>query len=90
MQLLELVVFNISIETRAVHGIGIVLVGNWAVLAQARVPGGDHTFLHDASMMWSGAVIVRVVSGKTPAADLSQGTIIFIMVGRVLVTFKAV
>jgi hypothetical protein len=33
MQLLELVVFNIGIETGTAHGIGIVLVRDWAVLA---------------------------------------------------------
>jgi hypothetical protein len=33
MQLLELVILNVSIEAHAMHGIGIVLVRNWAVLA---------------------------------------------------------
>jgi hypothetical protein len=70
MQLLKLVIFNVSIETHAAHGIGIILVRNWAVLTQTRVPRGDHTFLHDTSMMRSRAVIMHMVSGKAPATNL--------------------
>jgi hypothetical protein len=70
MQLLELVVFDVSIETCAAHVIGIVLIGDWAVLARTRVPREDHTFSHDASMMRSGTVVVCMVSGETPATDL--------------------
>jgi hypothetical protein len=70
MQLLKLVVFDVSIETHAAHGIGIVLIRDWAVLARARVPRGDHTFLHDASVVRGGAVVVCMISGKTPMTDL--------------------
>jgi hypothetical protein len=41
-------------------------------------------------MMRSRAVIMHMVSGKTPSANLPQGTIVFIVIGRVLVTFEAV
>jgi hypothetical protein len=70
MQLLKLVILDVSIETCTAHGIGIVLVRNWAVLTQTEMPRGDHTFSHDASVVRSGAVIVHVVSGETPATDL--------------------
>ena len=90
MQLLKLVVLNISVEVCTVHGIGIILVRDWAVLPCTRMPGRDHTFLHDTSMMRSGAVIMHVIGGKTPAADLPQGTVILIMVWQVLITFEAI
>jgi hypothetical protein len=54
------------------------------------MPRGDHAFLHDTSMVRSGAVIMRMVSGKTPVANLPQGTVIFIVVWRVLIAFEAV
>jgi hypothetical protein len=90
MQLLKLVVFNISIETCATHSVGIVLVRDRTVLARTGVPRRDHTFLHDASVMRGGAVVMCVVSSEAPVANLPQGTVIFIMVGQVLVTFEAV
>jgi hypothetical protein len=90
MQLLKLVVLDISIETCTMHGIGIVLVGDWAVLTRTGVPRGNHAFSHDASMVRSGAVIVCMVSGKTPTTDLPQRAIIFIVVGRVLIALEAV
>jgi hypothetical protein len=80
MQLLKLIVLNISVKVCTAHGIGIILVRDWAVLPCTRMPGRDHTFLHDASMMRSGAVIICMVSGKTPVANLPQGTVIFIVV----------
>jgi hypothetical protein len=70
MQLLKLVILDVSIKACTVHGIGIVLVRNWAVLTQTGMPRGDHTFPYDVSMVRSGAVIVHVVSGETPATDL--------------------
>jgi hypothetical protein len=79
--LLKLIIFNVSIKTYTTHGIGVVLVGDWAVLAQIGVPRGDHTFLHDASIMRGGAVIVCMVSGETPATNLPQRAVIFIVVG---------
>jgi hypothetical protein len=80
MQLLKLVIFNVSIETCAAHGVGIILVRNWAVLAQTRVPGEDHTFLHDASMMRSRTVVIHMVSGEAPVTNLPQRAVIFIVV----------
>jgi hypothetical protein len=41
-------------------------------------------------MMRSGAVIMRMVSGKTPATNLPQGAVILVVVGRVLITLEAV
>jgi hypothetical protein len=81
MQLLKLVIFNVSIKVSTAHGIGIILVRNWAILAHARMPGGDHAFLHDASMMRGGAVVMCMISSKTPAANLPQGAVIFVVVG---------
>jgi hypothetical protein len=54
------------------------------------MPERDHAFLHDASMMRGGAVIMRMVSGKAPATNLPQGAVIFIVVRQVLVTLEAV
>jgi hypothetical protein len=62
MQLLELAVFDIGIEIRAAHGVGIVLVRDWAVLPRTRVPGRDYAFLHDAPMVRGGTVVMRMVS----------------------------
>jgi hypothetical protein len=70
MQLLELVVFDVSIKTHVAHGIGIVLIGDWVVLTRIRVPRRDHVFLHDASVVRGRAVIVCMISGKTPATNL--------------------
>jgi hypothetical protein len=70
MQLLELVVFDIGIEICTAHGVGIVLVRNWAVLTRARVPRRDHTFLRDASVVRGWTIVVRVISGKAPATNL--------------------
>jgi hypothetical protein len=41
-------------------------------------------------MVRSGTVIVHMVSGKTSAANLPQGTVILVVIGRVLVAFEAV
>jgi hypothetical protein len=76
-----LVIFNVSIEVSAAHGIRVVLVGNWAILAHTRMPGRDHAFPHNAPVVRSEAVIMCVISSKTPAADLLQETVIFVMVG---------
>jgi hypothetical protein len=90
MQLLKLVVLNVSIKTHTAHGIRIVLVRNWAVLTQAGVPRRDYAFLYDTSVVRSGAIIVCMVSGKAPATDLPQGAVIFIMVRRVFIALEAI
>jgi hypothetical protein len=41
-------------------------------------------------MVRSRAIIMCVVSGKTPAADLPHRAVVLIMVGRVFVTFEAI
>jgi hypothetical protein len=81
MQLLELIILNISIKARTVHGIGIVLVRNWAILTQIRMPRGDHTFPYDASVVRSGTIIVHMISGEISTTDLPQRAVIFIVVG---------
>jgi hypothetical protein len=90
MQLLELVVFDISIETRAVHGVGIVLVRDWAVLPQTGMPGRNYAFPHDASMVRGGTVVMRMVSSEAPMTDLPQRAVILVVVRRVLIAFKAI
>jgi hypothetical protein len=62
------------------HSIGIVLVRDRAILAQTGMPGRDHIFLHDTSVMRGGAVVMRVVSGEAPVANLPQRTVIFVVV----------
>jgi hypothetical protein len=54
------------------------------------VPGRDYVFLHDASMVRSGAIIMHMVSGKAPATDLLQGTVIFVMVRQVFIALEAI
>jgi hypothetical protein len=41
-------------------------------------------------MMRGGAVVIRMISGKTPVTNLPQRAVIFVMIGQVLVTFEAV
>jgi hypothetical protein len=81
MQLLKLVIFNVSIEIGTTHGIRIVLVGDGAVFPSTGVPGWYDTFAHYASVVGHRAVIVCMISGKTPVANLPQGTIILIVIG---------
>jgi hypothetical protein len=90
MQLLKLVIFNVSIKVSTAHGIGIILVRDGAILSHIRVPRRYHAFTHDASMVRSGTVIMCMVSGKTPMTDLLQRAVVLIVVGRILITFKAV
>ena len=41
-------------------------------------------------MVGGGAVVVGVVSGETPAANLPEWAVVFIMIGRLFVAFEAV
>jgi hypothetical protein len=54
------------------------------------MPRGDDAFSHDAPMMRSGAVIMRVISSQAPATDFPQRTVVFVMIGRVLVAFETI
>jgi hypothetical protein len=90
MQLLKLVVFDIGIKAHAAHGVGIVLVRDWTVLARAGVPRGDYTFPHDASMIRGGTVVMRMIGSETPSTNLPQRAVILVMVGRILIALKAV
>ena len=44
----------------------------------------------DALMMRGGAVVMRVICGQTPATNLPQGTVTFIMVWGLFVALQAV
>jgi hypothetical protein len=41
-------------------------------------------------MMRSRAIVMHMVGGEAPVADLPQRAIVFVMIGRVLVAFEAV
>jgi hypothetical protein len=63
MQLLKLVIFNVSIQLCIVHDIRIVLVRDGAIIPSVRMLGGYHTFAYDASMVRGRAIIIHMVSG---------------------------
>jgi hypothetical protein len=73
-----------------VHGIGIVLVRDWAILTQTRMLGRYYAFLHDTPMVRSGAVIMHMVDCKTSATDFPQGAIVLIVVRQILIALEAV
>jgi len=54
------------------------------------VSSGDSTELGVALLMGDVAVIMCVLSAKTPAACLPEGTLLFNVVGARLVAFEAV
>ena len=64
--------------------------GSGAVFACAWVPRGHDAPGEGALVVGSGAVIVGVVSGETPAANLPKWAVVFVMVGGLLVAFEAV
>ena len=64
--------------------------GSGAVLACTWVPRRDDTPGEGALVVGSGAVVVSVVSGKTPPANLPQGAIVFVVVGGFLIAFEAI
>ena len=72
------------------HGIGIILEGGGAELACARVPRRDDAPGEGALVVGSGTVVVGVVSGKTPAANLPKWAVVLIMIGRLLVALETV
>ena len=64
--------------------------GGRAVLACAWVPGGHNAPGEGALVVGSGAIVVGVVSGETPAANLPEWAVVFVMIGRLFVTLEAV
>ena len=60
------------------------------MVSGTRVPGRDKTTFLGAGLVRGGALIVRMVNGKTPAANLPQRTIVLIMVRGLFVAVKAV
>ena len=64
--------------------------GGGAVLACAWVPRGHDAPGEGALVVGSGTIVVGMVSGETPAANLPEWAVVFVMVGRLLVAFEAV
>ena len=64
--------------------------GGGAVLACAWVPRGHDAPGKGALVVGSGAVVVGVVSGKAPAANLPEWAVVLVMIGRLLVAFEAI
>ena len=50
------------------------------MVASAVVPRGDDAPVFDALMMRGGAVVVCVICGQTPATNLPQRTVAFVMI----------
>ena len=90
MQLLSHIVFYVSVKLCTMHSIGIVLEGNGAELACAWVPRRNNAPGKGALVMRGGTVVVGVISGEAPAANLSQRAVIFVVVGGLLVALEAV
>ena len=64
--------------------------GSGAVLACTWVPRGHDAPGEGALVVGSGAVVVGVVSGKAPAANLPKRAVVLIMIGRLLVALEIV
>ena len=90
MQLLSHVVFYVSIKLRAMHSIGVILEGSGVELACTWVPRGNNAPGEGALVVGSGTVIMGMVSGKTPVANLPQRAVIFIMVGGLFIALETV
>jgi hypothetical protein len=54
------------------------------------MPGRDYAFLHDASMVRGGTVVMCMVSGEAPMTNLPQRAVILVVVGQVFIALKAV
>ena len=54
------------------------------------MPGRDKTMLLGAGLVGGGALIVRMINGKAPAADLPQRTVVLVMVRGLFVAVKAI
>ena len=64
--------------------------GGRAELACAWVPRRHDAPGEGALVVRSGAIVVSVVSGKAPAANLPKWAVIFVVVGGLLVAFETV
>jgi hypothetical protein len=87
---LELVNVSVSVSLSAAHVIGIILERDGAMVPGARVPRRHEAVPLLTLVVRSGALIVRVVSGQTSAANLPQRAVVLVMVGGLFVTVKAV
>ena len=54
------------------------------------MPGGHNAPSKGTLVVGSGTVVVGVVSGEAPAANLPQRAVIFVVVGGLLVAFETV
>ena len=54
------------------------------------MPRRDKAVFLGAGLVGGGALIVRMVNGKAPAANLPQRTVVLVMVGGLLIAMKAV
>ena len=70
MQLPGHIVFYVSIKLCAMHSIGIILKRGGTELACTWVPRGHDASDEGALVVGSGAVVVSMVSGETPPANL--------------------
>ena len=73
MQLLELqlqIVKVVVVYGSTAHVVRVFLEGDRAVVSSAGVPRGDKTTLLSARLVRGGALIMHMVDGKTPAANL--------------------
>ena len=64
--------------------------GSGAELACAWVPRGDDAPGEGALVVGRSAVIVGMISGKAPTANLPQRAVVFVVIGRLLVALEAV
>ena len=64
--------------------------GGRAVLACAWVPRGHDAPGKGTLVVGSGAVVMGVVSGEAPAANLPQRAVVFVVVGGLLIALEAV
>jgi hypothetical protein len=73
-----------------VYDIRIVLKQNRAVVSYTGMPRRDNAAFLSALVVGSGTVIISVISCKAPVADFPQGTVILVVVRRLLIAFQAV
>ena len=87
MQLLKLqfqVIKIVVVCGGAAHVIRIFLQRDGAIVSGARMPRGDKATLLSAGLVRGGALIVRMIDGKAPMANLPQRTVVLVMVGGLL------
>ena len=61
-----------------------------AELARARVPRGNDAPGEGALVVGGGAVVMSVVGGEAPVANLPQRAVIFVVVGGLLIALEAI